>query len=77
MSSLLVILTLMEYRRSHIFFQDPRLRLHHNILPKFRFGDYTFYNFFSIDASIEEIPNPKSVNKNLSLKVVNFIEGIK
>jgi len=56
---------------------DDGNEVRNTFLTKFRFGDYTFYNFFSIDASIEEIPNPKSVNKNLSLKVVNFIEGIK
>ena len=56
---------------------DDGNEVRNTFLTKFRFRDYTFYNFFSIDASIEEISNPKSVNKNLSLKVVKFIEGIK
>ena len=56
---------------------DDENGVRNTFLTKFRYGDYTFYNFFSIDSNIKEIDDPKGVSKNLSLKVVKFIEAMK
>ena len=56
---------------------DDENGVRNTFLTKFRYDDYTFYNFFEIDSSIKEITNPKAVSKNLSLKVVKFIETMK
>ena len=56
---------------------DDENGVRNTFLTKFRYDDYTFYNFFEIDSNIKEITNPKAVSKNLSLKVVKFIETMK